>query len=140
MKNVAVILAFLTTGLLFGSCEKQDLSGDNSTSDYYLSKKGKKELNLKGTINQVESSSTGLCAGYFLVLEDTEREYKIEITGGVSESIMLDQNLKEMEFILDIEFLGEAYNCDQSFKKPSQPGNASPIEIQRVKVTRIKVI
>jgi hypothetical protein len=46
--------------------------------------------------------------------------------------------METMSSILDIEYLGIAYNCNQSFKKPTS-GKSSPVEIQQVKVTKIEV-
>ena len=138
MKKFAVLLGIIATGLLLGSCEKQNLVRGNSTSDYYLTKKGEKQLNIRATIYQVQADEPGKCAGFFLKPLDVERPYLIEITGGVPDSILYNTDVSEKEFLIDIVFLGEAYNCDQSFKKPTS-GNRSPVEIQQVVVTRIGI-
>ena len=138
MKKFAVILGFITTGLLLGSCEKQNLSVANSTSDYYLTKKGEKQLNIRATIYQIPVDEPGQCPGSFLKPIDLELPYLIEITGGVPDSVLYSSEVSEMEYLIDISFLGESYNCNQTFKKPTS-GNSSPIEIQQVVVTRIEV-
>lgn len=136
MKKLAILIGFLTAGLLLGSCEKQNLDTDNSKSSYYLSKKGQVETNLHAQIYQVHQNDEGLCTGYFISSVDKEFTYLLEIKGGIPDSILNDPELKYKSFVLDIEYLGIAYNCDQSFKKPNG-GNSSPIEIQQVIVTRI---
>jgi hypothetical protein len=138
MKKLVSIMTIAFSVLFFTACEKQNLNTNNDQSDYYLTKKGQKKTNLEVHIYKVNENDDGNCTGYFLSPTDTKFNYLIEVVDGIPESILNNSDMETMSSILDIEYLGIAYNCNQSFKKPTS-GKSSPVEIQQVKVTKIEV-
>lgn len=138
MKNLMTIMTLAFSVLFFTACEKQNLNANNTQSDYYLTKKGQQKTNLEVHIYKVHENTGSNCTGYFLSPTDTKFNYLIEVVEGLPASITNNPEMETMNFMIDIEYLGIAYNCNQSFKKPTE-GNSSPVEIQQVKVTKIEV-
>tara|TARA_R110002050_G_scaffold195593_2_gene330475 strand:+ start:17007 stop:17429 length:423 start_codon:yes stop_codon:yes gene_type:complete len=138
MKNFIQISSFFLFFLCFCSCKKESIATDNSPTSYLHSKKGEVKKNMKAGIYRIANNDFGTCEGYFLRPNTGENDYLIQISSGISDSILSLPDLGSHEFMVDIEYLGVAYNCTQSFKKPTNYSKSHPIEIQQVKITRIE--
>lgn len=136
MKKIIYILAvvFLTTSLV--GCQKETLETEDPHTSYFYSLKGEKHAHIKAEIYESSESGEASCAGYFINPLNEHFDFIIEIEGGIPEEILNDPNLNEMEFDLDIEFLGLAYNCNRSYKTEPDVNKGYPVEIQKAKITR----
>ena len=140
MKNLVYATALFSMMALFTACEKSEPISSNTKSDYYYSLKGKKMVNMDVQFHKVDNPEQGNCLGTFITCSNKDFEYLLEVDGGLPSEISSLEDLESRKFNVDIEFTGISYNCNNSYKKPSGYGNGNPVEIQQLKITRIKIL
>jgi hypothetical protein len=139
MKNLTYILAPVFALLILGSCQKESTTVEDPRTSYMYSMKGQTRTAIKGEVYQVLESDLGTCQGYFFKSTGEYFDFVIEISEGMSDSVLNHEDLKNMSFEMDFEFTGIAYNCVKSYKRIGDHPNGHPIEIQQVKVTRFLI-
>jgi hypothetical protein len=140
MKNLVYTAVLFSLMALFTACEKNESISANTKSDYYYSLKGKTMVNMDVQFHQVENQEQGNCLGTFITCSNKDFDYLLEVDGGLPAEISSLEDIELRKFNIDIEFTGISYNCTNSYKKPSGYGDGSPVEIQQLKVTRIKIL
>jgi hypothetical protein len=120
------------------SCTKETSEIKASKTDYHYSLKGKKHMQMKAKIYEVDHTNPGTCTGVFVECTTQGFDYLIEISDGLSEELLTNENLEDMQFVLDIEYTGISYNCTSGFKKPSDFDKEHPVEIQQIKILQIR--
>jgi len=138
MKNLIYITLFSSLAVFFMACEKETPEIQASKTDYYYSLKGKKHMQMKAQIYEVDHTNPGTCTGIFVKCKTQHFEYLLEIADGLPEELQSNENLENMDFILDMEYTGISYNCTNGFKKPSNFDKQHPVEIQQIRILKIE--
>lgn len=137
MKKLIYILAvvFGTTTLV--GCQKEETpQTSNDATSYFYSMKGQKFEKIQAEVYEVDRRDEGMCEGFFIKPLNHHFDFIVEIDGGLPQEILSDTNLKYMEFDMDLEFLGVAYNCKRSYKTEPEGGRGYPVEIQKATISR----
>lgn len=137
MKNLKFLLALTAVVTFMVSCTKDDPIVGNPATSYYYSMKGEKLTEMQVEFYHVFESEDGTCAGLFVKPTNEKFDFIIEVGWGLPENLSNNPDLEEMQFMVDVEFTGVAYNCTSAYKRPANYGDGNPEEIQQVKIIKL---
>ncbi len=140
MKKLIYIVAVLFAVTSWVGCQKETSVTEDPHTSYFYSLKGDRESKLITRIYEIKENEDAECAGYFIESLDKNFDFIIEVSDGIPADILNDTNLLEMEFEIDLEFTGIAYNCKRSYKVEPGGSRGYPVEIQQATILRFTEI
>ena len=140
MKKLIYILAviLITTSLV--GCQKEETpQSNNDATSYFYSMKGEQFEKIQAEVYEVDHLDAGTCEGFFIKPLNHHFDFIVEIDGGLPDEVLQDSNLSSMEFEVDLEFTGVAYNCKRSYKTEPGENRGYPVEIQKVTISNYTI-